>query len=130
MIRVVFILCAVSCLAQATIETPHLKLTHSASSATVVPGRSIILIAEIDIGTGLHVYAPGVEHGYIPIAWNVKDAGAVMYPAARMMEFAALKEIVPVYEGHLRLVRELPIPWSVDGKLAIEGSFRYQACND
>src|SRR5437016_1302644 len=129
MIRMGVIFCAISCLAQTTVETPHLKLTYSASSATVVPGRSITLIAEIDIGTGLHVYAPGVEHGYIPIAW-VRDAGAVTYPAARMMEFAALKEIVPVYEGHLRLGRILPIPSSADGKFTVEGSFRYQACND
>jgi hypothetical protein len=139
MVRWPLILCALAPLAypedaaKTTVETPHLKLTYSASGAAVTPGGSTTLIAELDLGPGLHVYAPGVEHGYIPIAWNVKDADPVTYPAARIMEFAALKEIVPVYEGHLRLERKMSIAPGVaapDGKLTIEGSFRYQACND
>ncbi len=124
MMRLSVLFCALSCTAQTTVETPHVKLSWSASAAA---GRNVTLVVEIDIGPGLHVYAPGVEHGYIPIAWSVKDAGPVTYPAPRLIEFAALKEIVPVYEGHLRLTRELTIPRDIT---SIEGSFRYQACND
>jgi len=125
MTRWVLVLCAAVAFASTTVETPHLKLTYSASAARVAPGDTVTLIAEIDVGPGLHVYAPAVEHGYIPIAWNVKDAGPVAYPAPRIMEFAALKEIVPVYEGHLRLTRETKVADAI-----VEGSFRYQACND
>jgi peroxiredoxin len=126
-----------------TIETPHLKLTTSASDAEFGPGRRIALIAEMDLKPGLHVYAPGVEYGYIPIAWTVAESKSwvafpVAYPKARTMEFAALKEIVPVYEGKLRLVRDLTIgneaeiapALGADRTLTVEGGFRYQACDD
>jgi len=121
-----------------TVETPHLKLAYSAASASVSPGGRVTLIADVSLGPGLHVYAPGVEHGYIPIAWNITETRAIAaskleYPPSHTIEFAALKEIVPVYEGHLRLTREVtiaPAASAPDGKISIEGSFRYQACND
>jgi peroxiredoxin len=128
---------------QTTIETPHLKLTSSASDAAFAPGRRITLILEADLGPGLHVYAPGVEHGYIPIEWAIKESKAWIlfpaeYPKARTMEFSALKEVVPVYDGHFRLLRDVTIgseteiasALSSEHTLTVEGSFRYQACND
>ena len=126
-----------------TTETPHLKLTTSASDTKFAPGRRITLIAEMDLKPGLHVYAPGVEYGYIPIAWSIAESKSwaafpAAFPKARTMEFAALKEIVPVYEGKLRLVRDVTIgneaevaqALTPDRTLTVEGTFRYQACDD
>ena len=125
------------------VETPHLTLTTSASDATFSPGRRIALVAEVELKPGLHVYAPGVEYGYIPIAWTIPDSKAwvafpTAFPAARKMEFSALKEVVPVYEGKLRLVRDLTIGNDMEiadelgpnRTIAVKGTFRYQACDD
>ena len=128
---------------KAVTETTHLKLTTSASDSSLSPGRRVTLTAELELKPGLHVYAPGVGYGYIPIAWNIPDTKAAVafpaeFPQPRTMEFSDLKEIVPVYEGKLRLVRDMTIgqeaeiapSLSPDRKLTVEGTFRYQACND
>ena len=128
---------------ETTAETPHLKLATSASDTEFAPGRRITLIAEMDLKPGLHVYAPGVEYGYIPIAWTIADSKSwvafpAVFPKARSMEFSALKEIVPVYEGKLRLVRDLTIgneteiaaALNGDRAMTVEGTLRYQACDD
>jgi hypothetical protein len=90
----------------------------------------------------MHVYAPGVEH-YIPIDWRMADSKAwnslpVSYPPSRMLKLPAIKETVPVFDGHFQMTREIVIgqeanlapALSSDRTLAVEGSFRYQACDD
>lgn len=125
-----------------SIETPHLKLTYWASDAPLVPGRRVSLIVEIDTKAKMHVYAPGVEH-YIPIVWRMADSKAwisfpVSYPPARMLNLPVINETVPVFDGHFRMTRDIAIgqeadiapALSPDRTLTVEGSFRYQACDD
>lgn len=127
---------------QGEAKTDHLALRWSTSNTTIRPGQRAALVLEIDIPEGLHVYAPGVEGGYIPIDWQIDDiAGvelpAVDYPEAVKKHLAAIGETVPVYQGKLRLVRDLRVlggpdpPEGLEGKETIEvaGTFRYQACD-
>ena len=124
------------------IETPHLTLTTSASDATVAPGRHITLIVEVDPKPKMHVYAPGVQ-GYIPIAWQMAETKSWLvlpatYPMSKMLNLPAIHETVPVYNSHIRIVRDVVIGQEAeiapvlgpDRTLTIEGNFRYQACDN
>ena len=57
----------------------------------------------------------------------------VAFPPSRKLRLEAIDETVPVYEGKARFVRDLlvgPVSVVKPGELAVEGSFRYQACDD
>ena len=128
--------------AQSQVETKHLKVTASASNAKVRPGERIRLILDIDLKSGMHVYAPGVE-GYIPIDWKMTDSPAVqavpaIYPPSKKLRLEAIQETADVYEGRFTLQREAIVgdQAKVDSvvkagaQLVIEGTLRYQACDD
>jgi len=125
-----------------TIETKHLRLSSSASLATVHVGQRLALVLDIELKPKMHVYAPGVV-GYIPIEWKISaspgfKAHEVVYPASTRETLKAIKETVPVYKGRFRLPQDITIGpeaqikpvLSSEGNLVIEGEFRYQACDD
>lgn len=125
-----------------SISAKHLSLSTSASSAEARMGRHILLIIDVDLPPRVHVYAPGVE-GYIPIDWKQADTPAakasdVVFPVPQTLFLEAIKEKVPVFEGHFRLIREIvfgadealgPLAGK-DGHLKLQGTLRYQACDD
>ncbi len=131
-----------------TVETPQLTLTSSASDAAVPPGARLTLLLDVDLKPGMHLYAPGVEGGYIPVDWQVSPTPErapkawlvrpVNYPPSEQLHLAAIGETVPVYRGRLRLMRDLTLGGSQDLRpllgpdrtLTVAGSFRYQACDD
>ncbi len=117
-----------------TTETKHLTVSAAASSARVRAGQRISLTLDIDLKPSMHVYAPGVE-GYIPVAWSIAanrsiTVQAVDFPKPQILRLEAISETAPVYTGHLRLVRDVVIGKVAPGPLLIEGSLRYQACDD
>jgi AhpC/TSA family/Disulphide bond corrector protein DsbC len=128
--------------AHTSIETKHLRLSSSASADRVRSGQRIALTIDVDLKPGMHVYAPGVE-GYIPIEWSMASSEAiiahpVVTPQPRKLHLAAIDETVPVYAGQFRLVRDITLAKDTtlkslldpSGNLTIEGTFRYQACDD
>ena len=120
--------------AQTTAETKHLTVSSAASSDHVRPGQRIALVLTIEMRPSMHVYAPGVE-GYIPIEWTMADSHSVTshpaeFPTSKMLRLEAIDETVPVYDGQFRLVRDVTIGKVPPGPLVIEGSLKYQACDD
>ena len=102
------------------------------TSAIIRDATHATLVIEVELRPGVHVYAPGVE-GYIPIAWTLEEspaykAGEVQLPPARKLYLQAIDETVPVYEGRFRLTREIEA--KAPGPLEINGTLRYQACDD
>lgn len=121
---------------QTTAETKHLRLSASASTDRVRPGQRIALTLDIELKPNMHVYAPSVE-GYIPIQWSIAPNAAIVAqpmvtPPPQMLHLEALDETLPVYSGRFRLVRDITIAEgaTVKGAVTIEGTFRYQACDD
>lgn len=126
----------------AVVETKQLRLVTRASTQVARPGQRIVLTLKIELKPGMHVYAPGVQ-GYIPIDWKLEDGAAAKqhafaYPASRMMHLKAIGETVPVYRGLVQMTREItfapeaalkPLVHST-GELIVNGSFRYQACDE
>ena len=128
--------------AGATAETPHLRITTVASDAEIRAGTRLALALEIELKPGMHVYAPGVEGGYIPVDWSIADskgwkAHEVVWPASRKLRLEAIHETVPVFENKFRMTRDVTIGQQkdfmpltgADKRLTVEGTFRYQACD-
>ena len=120
--------------ARADVNGHLAQVTTSASNIAVHSGERIALVAEVNLRPGVHVYAPGVE-GYIPIDWRLDSSPAyqvhdVEWPPSHILYLKAIDEKVPVYEGRIRLVRDVTIGGAADGPLTIAGAFRYQACDD
>ncbi|MEQ1948167.1 MAG: peroxiredoxin family protein [Bryobacteraceae bacterium] len=125
-----------------TVENAQVKLTYSASESTVTPGRRITLIVDVEPKAKMHLYAPGVER-YDPIQWNMPESKAwisfpAVYPKSQMLNLPAIKETVPVYSKGFRVTRDIAIGldaetapvMTADRMVKVQGSFRYQACDD
>jgi Disulphide bond corrector protein DsbC/AhpC/TSA family len=124
-------------------KTEHLQIRTSASNDLARPGLRIMLVLDIELKPGMHVYAPGVQ-GYIPIDWRLEQGGPAAkrhpfkYPASEMLRLKAIGETVPVYRRHIRLQREITFGQEDDlksfvsdtGELIVKGTLRYQACDD
>ena len=128
--------------AKSEVEGKQLRLTATASNGVVTVGQRVALTLDIDLKPNMHVYAPGVE-GYIPIEWTMKGSDAfaaheVSFPKSTMLHLPAIDETVPVYTGRFRVTRDVTIGPAekvqplVDGagRFTLEGSLRYQACDD
>ena len=122
-------------LAETTAETKHLKVTASASNATVRPLQHVRLRMDIELKPKMHVYAPGVQ-GYKPIGWTIKESplfrvADAEYPDPRMLHLKAIGETVPVYENTFSVSREIILAAKPPmGEFAVEGELLYQACDD
>jgi hypothetical protein len=124
------------------VQAPHLSLELTQSDRTVAPGSRISLVARIELPTDVHVYAPGVT-GYKPIQLVMNPSPEIqlippVYPAAKSLYLAAIKETVPVFEGKFQIVADLKIAASPEvmkslgenGKtITVTGQLNYQACN-
>ncbi|HLJ50681.1 MAG TPA: protein-disulfide reductase DsbD domain-containing protein [Bryobacteraceae bacterium] len=115
----------------------------SASNFVVRGGQRVALVIDIDLKPRMHVYAPGVSEGYIPIEWNMTDAPVfssheITLPPSKMLRLEAIGETVPVFTGHFRLERDITIAAENNvkpladnsGQFTVAGTLRYQACDD
>jgi len=120
----------------------QLTAQASASNFVVRGGQRVALVLEIELKPKMHVYAPGVQ-GYIPIEWKLTESPAfkthdVTLPPSKMLHLPAIDETVPVYAGNFRIVRDITIAAEpkvkplvdASGKFTVEGTLRYQACDD
>jgi hypothetical protein len=110
----------------------------------VYTGSRISLIVDVDLPRRMHVYAPGVTGGYIPISYRVDDGGPAWValpldvPKPRTLHLKAINETVPVLEKTFRLTRDLVIgqerevapALGPNRTLTVKTEFRYQACDD
>jgi hypothetical protein len=116
------------------VEGKQITANIGASNSVVAPGQRVALTLDLDLGPNMHVYAPGVE-GYIPIDWKMQDSDtavvhAPVFPRAEKLYLKAIDETVPAYRGHFRLTRDITVAAGTSGRLTIDGSLRYQACDD
>jgi hypothetical protein len=129
--------------AHTSAETKYFQASTSASNGLVHQGQHISLVVDLDLKPRMHVYAPAVQGGYIPIDWKMTDspgfkAAAVDYPKPQVLRLEVIKETVPVYLGKLRMTRDIVIGTDAQVKpllgagneLVVSGSLRYQVCDD
>ena len=124
------------------VQGKQLRLSASASNSIVAAGQRVALTLDIDLKPNMHLYAPGVEN-YIAIDWKMKDSltavtHEVAYPQSEKLYLQAIDETVPVYRDHFQLTRDITIAQEAalkplldsSGTFAVEGTLRYQACDD
>jgi hypothetical protein len=129
--------------AHSTSETKYFTVSTSSSNGLVHQGQHIELSVDLDLKPKMHVYAPGVHEGYIPIEWKMAEspgfkAPAMEYPHPQVLRLDAIKETVPVYLGQVRLLRDIVIGddpkvkplLDANNELVVEGTLRYQVCDD
>lgn len=114
-------------------------LRTSVSNAEVAPGRRVTLVLDFVMAPKMHAYAPGVK-GYRALNFRLAEnpfvtGHEVRYPESKPYTFAPLKETVPVFEGHFRIVQDVTAVGPAKGAPPIEqidlnGSLDYQVCSD
>ncbi len=124
--------------------TPHLTVKISQSDISVAPGYRTRLTVSLDPGKGEHLYAPGAEtFGYHPIRLTLDpsdlyQADAAAYKQSTILEFASLKEKVPVFQSATQISEDV---WALGGAkntplftdnpdLTIHGTLEYQVCTN
>ena len=127
----------------ASVDTPHLAVTTSASAASVSPGTPFSLLVDVSPKPKMHVYAPG-EKDVIPVSLTLEPDDSYRalkpeFPKAEPYFFEQLKLTQLVYSKPFRISQKLsfaPTPavreraQAAGGSVAIKGSLRYQACDD
>ena len=122
-------------------ELDFFQLISAASDRLVRGGQHIILSLEVRLKPGYRVFAPGVKEDYTPIQWVMTSsdgwrADSPSYPHAKKEKVSGDPDLVPVYSGHFRIIRELafgaepqlkPLA-SPNADITVKGFFRYQAC--
>lgn len=129
------------------IETDEFTLEYRASQTAVRAGNHITLIFDVQLKDKMHVYAPGVEGGYIPVTWQLGESGRyggleTQFPEPEFIEIEVLDQKLASYSGSFRFTQEVVIGTqkslrisdqdnapSIEN-LVIEGTFGYQACDD
>jgi hypothetical protein len=86
-------------------------LKASVSNAEVAPGRLVTLVLDFVMAPRMHADAPGVK-GYRPLSFKLAEnpfvtAREVRYPESRPYTFEPLKETVPVFAGHFRILQDV-----------------------
>ena len=127
---------------ETVVQTDHLSLKYYSSQDVVRPGVRITLVADVQLGPKMHVYAPAVKN-YIPIQLELDEGPYSVvfpaeYPASETLFLPAIEEAVPVYQGTFRVTLDVRLksPAALKSILAgsreikIRGRFRYQACDD
>ncbi len=130
-----------------SIAAPHLALELSQSDASIAVGNRATLVATVSLPPDIHVYAPGVQGGYKPVALELEPTPGtklrpVHYPQAKVLLLPAIQEKVPVFEGTFRITQDITVtnyggafidqiqngPAS-GTELTLNGKLRYQACS-
>jgi hypothetical protein len=124
------------------VETPHLRLKYRASDEIVRAGNHVVLRIEVSLKPKMHVYAPGVQGSYIAVQWQMAEgvwkASVPQWPASENIYLKAIKETLPVYKDRFVVTRdvvlsqqkELAAAAGAAKEMTLEGTFRYQACDD
>jgi suppressor for copper-sensitivity B len=132
------LLLALSGGAHAQIQAPK-KATFvlNADRTAYDPGSPARVAALVTIEHGWHVNShkptfeyliPTVFDLPLPAGWSQKD---VRYPTAKMKTFSFEPHPLAVYDGDVVVVASFEIPKGAKpGSYPLQGSLRYQACND
>lgn len=139
--------------ARSDLDGGKVQIQLTASNAALGLGQRSILGVELKIPPGVHVYGPQVGKEYHGLDWQMESSscatvGEADFPGSSLKLMAFDTQQLPVYEGTVRITRELIIPPSIQpnnaavfnlfranclkdaSKLAVAGTLQFQACDD
>jgi hypothetical protein len=131
------------------IETNALSARVSLSADKCFPGQELAIGLEINLKPGWHIYGKPLPTNYqateLTFESPIVSEYSLELPLAQPLLLKALNETLPVYQGAVRGIGKLAIKWSPPspapflkplgdmikpGTHVIDGSLRFQACND
>ena len=94
------------------VSSGHIPVTASATNRSVGLGNRIRIAVELTIPEGFHVYSPEVGGEYKGVSWQMDptdclEIGEPLYPKPEWKVMKSSNENLPVYEGLLRISREV-----------------------
>ncbi len=117
----------------------RVTITTFSSQDVVRRGNRVTLVLDLEMIPNIHVYAPGVD-GYIPVSFDldehplVRVIHAPKFPEPRILELPSIKERVPVFDGRVRITRDVTVSLDPEvaehTEMALTGTLEYQACED
>jgi hypothetical protein len=131
----------------------NIAVTATATNTSVGLGNRIRIAVELKIPKGFHVYGPEVGSEYKGVSWQMDptdclEIGEPVYPKPEWRLMKSTNEDLPVYEGTLRISREIivkPALKATDPSLfklfcdrcldptshiKASGVFKFQACDE
>ncbi len=86
----------------------------TSTNTTVGSGNRIRISVELRMPEGFHVYSPEVGGDYIGVSWQMDptsclEMGETLYPEGAWKLMKSTSETLPVYEGVVRMSREVII---------------------
>jgi peroxiredoxin len=125
-----------------SVKHSRLSLEYWASTNTAAPGDEVELAIDVMLNDGIRVYAPP-SRGNMVVDWELAENGGytpgpVSFPPPQALTVEETNETVNVYRDRFRLTRKVRIGSAglaarvIDsqGNIAIDGTFRFQACDD
>src|ERR1022692_1649700 len=136
-----------------SVSSGNIPVTASATNRSVGLGNRIRIAVELTIPKGFHVYSPEVGGDYKGVSWQMDptdclEMGEPSYPKPEWLVMQSSNEKLPVYEGLLRISREVIVKPAlratdpslfkrftdrcVDSTSQIQtsGTLKFQACDD
>jgi DsbC/DsbD-like thiol-disulfide interchange protein len=116
-----------------TVDTPHVTINTSVKAGTAL-GPRVSLLIDVTPKPRMHVYSP-LQKDYIPVSIALKPDSAYRvheptFPKPEKYFFEPLKETQLVYSKPFRIVQDVTLASRPGASMTIEGTFRYQACDD
>lgn len=131
----------------------HLAVSATATNTALGLGNRIRIGVELKMPAGFHVYSPEVGGDYKGVSWTMDptsclDVGEPAYPKAEWKLLKWTTEKLPLYEGTLRISRELVVKPAIrptdpsifrlfmercvdsTGHIKVSGVLKFQACDE
>jgi len=121
--------------ASVTIGAEDVEAKISLSSDQAAPGQELGVAVEIAIAPGWHIYGQPLPQNYVATSLTFKSEvvaeQSIALPPAVPLEFKALGETLPAYEGSFRGRGSIVISARAKpGSGTVAGTLRFQECND
>ena len=121
--------------ASATVSAEDVQAKIALSSDKTAPGHELGVAVDIAIAPGWHIYGQPLPENYV--ATNITFGSDIVakqtldLPPAVPLEFKALGETLPVYEGSFRATGTILISSRLKpGDYKLGGTLKFQECND
>ena len=135
------------------VKARHARISTTATDRSLGLGTRVGLGVQLELPAGWHAYAAGAGPIFRPLAWTMAGSNcaafeAVRYPETRTLAVPPDGERVPVYEGAIRLAREMSVAPAIrpaepqvyrsflatcldaNGQFIVRGSLQLQLCSD
>jgi hypothetical protein len=116
------------------VQLPQFNFAAYASQDDWRPGNTVVLVADIELPEGMHLYAPGSD--YTAANLNIVETehvlqGDLSLPDAEILYLEPIDESVPVYYGTAQIQRDISLsPGYREESIAVDAVLTYQTCDD